>query len=388
MAITQEVYKTHRFVPLQAKRAVNGEPDCDHPDVDDRGFLTPEFGPVVSVTQGKTVTVRLTRKRVDAASPLTVISSDPSIVVVTDPADGVMPKTENMDIKINGVDGGDDRKDAKLQVQFGDKGSAVTVFELHVWVFKEVPLEVTPHRMTINGGGTPGVAPVADIPKIMEKVQAIWGHYGIKINVHPTVARTVSCGTVNSVDCNPFDGTGEVSRLLNTDHVPGTINAYFVGQIGDSDPNANPNSTTLGLGISPATATGTTPPISHPGIILADGGPGFARGYVMHWANDLAHEMGHFFTLQHVENAQIPDEREDSWSRRILMNSWNELRDVNPFPDGKEQFRPRFTEAGYGMGQNAGRRGCMVTLKHLPQLSFDAEALTARAVIQSKAGPY
>ena len=128
--------------------------------------------------------------------------------------------------------------------------------------------------------------------------------------------------------------------------------------------------------------------MSNPGIILADGGPGFARNYVMFWANDLAHEIGHFFTLEHVENAQIPNEREDSWSRRMLMQNFNELRSPDPFPSGAEKLRPRFEEAGYGMGQRRGRRGCMVTLKHLPQLKFDAEAFTARTVINSAAGPF
>jgi len=91
-----------------------------------------------------------------------------------------------------------------------------------------------------------------------------------------------------------------------------------------------------------------------------------------------------------VENAQRPAEREDSWSRRMLMHVFNEMRNTTPFPDppANSKFRPRFNTAGYGAGQNTGRRGCMVTLKHLKQLKFDAEAITSRKTINSKEGPY
>jgi hypothetical protein len=378
MAFGQQVFKIQRMVPLQARRAVDGEPDDMHPDVDDRGFVGPEFGPVVSITKGKTVTLRLTRKKLDISAPIEAISTDTNIFTVADPANGKLPNAADMDIQITGVDGGGDRKQAKLQVKFGE----FVLFELTVIVFKELELDVTPHVITINGGGATGTAPVANVGQIMAKVQAVWGHYGIKVTAQPTQSRSINLSRVNSVNSNPFDGTGEVSRLLAVDHVPRTINAYFVREIQD-DTSAG---ITLGLGISRRTATENH--MSNPGIILADGGPGFARNYVMFWANDLAHEIGHFFTLEHVENAQIPNEREDSWSRRMLMQNFNELRSPDPFPSGAEKLRPRFEEAGYGMGQRRGRRGCMVTLKHLPQLKFDAEAFTARTVINSAAGPF
>src|SRR5207302_8795346 len=100
MSIAQEVFKIERIGPIQAKRAVDGEPDDTHPDVDDRGFFSPEFGPVVSVTKGKTVTVRLTRKKLDTGAAITAVSSDTSIFTIADPADGKLPKTADMDVQI------------------------------------------------------------------------------------------------------------------------------------------------------------------------------------------------------------------------------------------------------------------------------------------------
>jgi hypothetical protein len=384
MSISQEVFKFERIVPIRAKRAVDGEPDDTHPDVDDRGFNDPEFGPVVSLSKGTTVIVRLVRKKIDTSAPLTAVSSDTNVFTVADPANGKLPNTADMDIKITGVDGGGDKKEAKLRVQFAEKDQTITIFELKVVVFKPLDVDVTPHRITIDGGLAKGTAPVADIPKIMAKVKSVWGHYGVNIIVHSTVDRTVTMAAANGVNSSPFDGSGEVSKLLNTDHVPKTINAYFVPQILSSDPNF----ITLGLGISRKTANSTSPKMQNPGIILADGPASLARSYVMFWANDLAHEIGHFFTLEHVENAQRPNEREDSWSRRMLMHVFNEMRSPNPFPSGAAQFRPRFIEAGYGLGQNRGRRGCMVTLKDLKQLNFDGEVTTARKLINTKEGPY
>jgi hypothetical protein len=385
MSVTQEVYKIERLVPIQAKRVLpDDEPDDIHPDVDDRGFGPPEFGPVVSVSKGKTVTVRLTRHKLDSNAPLTAISSDTNIFTLDDPKDGKLPLKRNMDIQITGVESGDDKKEAKLFVKFGDGDQAVTIFVLNVWVYKPLDVDVTPHLITIDGGGAKGTAPVADIPKIMDKVKAIWGHYGINIKVAATIPKTITLSTVNAVKQDPFGAAGEVEKLLKVDHVKKTINAYFVGQILSNDPNF----TVLGLGISRKTAKSDG--FTNPGIILADGPPAVARSYVMFWANDLAHEIGHFFTLEHVENAQRPAEREDSWSRRMLMHVFNEMRDTTPFPNPPQnsKFRPRFTTAGYDMGQRRGRRGCMVTLKDLKQLKFDAEVTTARKVINSKEGPY
>ena len=293
-----------------------------------------------------------------------------------------------MDIKITGVDGGTDKKEAKVRVQFGEKDQAVTIFELTVLVFDPVDVDVTPHLITIDGGGAKGTQPVADIPKIMAKAQSIWGHYGINLKVHDTIPRTVTFAAVNGVNKTPFGGNSEEAKLLEVDHVPNTINVYFVAQIVSSGPASN--FVTLGRGISRKTANSTSPKFKNPGIVLADGPPSVARSYVMFWANDMAHEIGHFFTLEHVENAQNPNEREDSWSRRMLMHVFNEMRDTTPFPNPSTnfKFRPRFTTAGYGLGdgkgKGTGRRGCMVTLKDLTQLKQDAEVIRAREAIRKK----
>jgi hypothetical protein len=372
MSVAQQVYKTERIVLIQARRALDSaNPDTTHPDVDDRGYATPEFGPVTSVTKDKTVTVRLRRKKLDDSAPLTIVSSDSTICSIADPASGNLPNTTDMDIQITGVDGGTDKREAILQVQAG----RIIIFQLRVWVYKSIDVDVTPHAVTINGGGGTGGAPVANIAAVMAFVQAIWGHYGINVIVHPTRNNTVNFATANGVDMSPLDASGEVATLLNTDHQTNTINAFFVRQI----LKAGASTGTLGLGFGKFFATQFHMPKT--GVILADGGRSAAD--IVHWGNDLAHEIGHFFDLQHIENGQTDigapthadTSLEDSWSRRMLMHNWNHMLSQAVFPSSTNQkFRPRFDDVGY---TNL-HRGCMVTLKHLSTRTTDGEVTSAR----------
>ncbi len=376
MGILLSVHQSHRLVVLRSKRVIHGEPSADSPDVDDRGYLKPLRSPLVGVTKGKKSKVKLVRKRLDANAKLVVTSSDGGIVKISTPANGELPGTEEMEVEIEGVDGGSDKKEAKLQVRY-EKKDGIILHELSVWVFKELEVDITPHRITISSSSTTGTAPTVNINAVMEQVGQIWGHCGIKFNVGAVINRTLTFAHANRASDDPFPG--EIATLLNTDWVPNTINAYFIVQIGTGG--------TLGYGFSRSSAS--TFGMPNPGIILGDRTAGSTRGYVMFWANDLAHEIGHFFTLWHPEQKQPPDEREDTWSKRSLMHNFNEMRRHNPWPrndgDGNPyKFRPRFDDAGYGTG----RRGCFISLKDLPQLTGDNECLTARTTITSSAGPY
>ena len=111
----------------------------------------------------------------------------------------------------------------------------------------------------------------------------------------------------------------------------------------------------------------------NPGIILADTTAGATRD-AMWWANDMAHEIGHFFTLWHPENLQPPNEREDTWSRRELMHNFNHMGTIGNWKDN----------VGYGNLN----RGCFVSMKDLSQLVTDNECTTARGTIGGAAGPY
>jgi hypothetical protein len=386
MANTLDLYKNYRASLVRFSRTIlDGDPDGKSPDVDDRGFETPYRCPVVGVAKGRTVELSLFRQKVGEDAALYVTTSDGSAFTVAEPADGKLSGSFREVFKITGVDCGSDKKEAKLQVRYGSK-TGVIVNELAVWVLKELEVDITPHRVVIDGSNGAGATPAANIEDIMKQVADVWIHAGIKFKTGSVVEKTLTLATKDIVSDDPFPG--ELSTILNTDWVPHTINAYFVVQIG--------RRSTLGYGFSRPAAQQFHVP--NPGIILGDRTASSARSGAMHYANDLAHEIGHFFTLWHPEEKQPPEELEDTWSRRKLMHNYNLMRGPNPWPSTREaakpgpppvpavmdKFRPRSATSGYGTS----RRGCMVTLKNLTKLAQDDECTRARSTITSTAGPY
>lgn len=385
MSITLDAFTTQRVVPIAWRRAVTGDPDMDAPDIDHRGFAAPYPGSVTGVQEGRTVRVKMLRRRVDLTANLFVTSSDTSILQIVEPADGRVPAEAEPDIHFQGVDGGSDKRDAKIEIRL-DSATGPVIGVLFVWVFTPVLVRLAPQMITIAGpSGASPTAPIADLTAIVPLVRAVWIHSGVSFSVTAPRSKTIRLAAPGRVSDNPFPG--ELSTLLadnwpdgTPNWAPSTINAYFVRQIGTGS--------TLGYGFSRSSFA--TFGLPNPGIILGDQTAGGGRTGVMHWANDLAHEIGHFFTLWHPEQLQPPNELEDTWSRQRLMHNFNGMRGHTPWPSSTGnppqpfQFRPRFNEADYG---NL-RRGCFVSYKDLPQLTQDDEATRARTTITSSAGPY
>lgn len=384
MSIPLNVCKCHRIVMTRFTRAVTGDPVIDKPDMDDRGYTGTDHGPVVGICEGDTVIVRLSRELIEDSAVLYVTSSDTSVVTVAAPALGKLPATQNMDLSLQGVAGGNP-KTAKIQVRYGSNIGHV-IHELSVWVFKPLDVDLTPHMVTISqtGSANPGIGTVANLNAIMDLVRAIWRPCGVTFTVAAAKNDAVSLAAAGVVSDAGWDNVNqaqntELNTLVSTNWVPNSINAYFVNQIGTGN--------TLGYGFSRASSV--TFKLSNAGIILADQTAGGGRSGDVHWANDLAHEIGHFFQLWHPENLQPPNEREDTWSRRMLMHNFNLMRGHDPWPahdgDGVAyKYRPLLDDVGYG----GSRRGCLITMKHFTQLQTDGECPTSRATISSATGPY
>jgi hypothetical protein len=88
-------------------------------------------------------------------------------------------------------------------------------------------------------------------------------------------------------------------------------------------------------------------------------------------ANIMAHEIGHFLRLRHIDDKQSKDPLEDAWSKRMLMY---------PSADFKVSGS-MVTDVGYGKQIT----GALVTMKDLSDLgnsknhSNDAEWRTVRS---------
>jgi hypothetical protein len=395
MTITKEVYGLERIVPLRFSRLADpmkpqnesGPPRGDAPDMDDRGFKVEFPGPIVGVTEGRIIMVRLIRENIEDAAPLFVKSDTPSIVTVESPQPGNLPNVKNMVIKLKGIKGGDQNpQKAKIQVFYQDT-SGPLLAELMVWVFKPLKLNIIPHIVTIaqTGGGASAVGSNANVADIMKVVQGTWYQAGIIFNVGTTLNENVTLATAGVVSDNPFPG--EVDTILKL-HWTGTgINVYFVHRIG--------NGGTLGYGISPSVYK--TFGFTNPGILVADTTAWGSVRDVQWWANDLAHEIGHFLTLWHPDKCEIPDHLQDSWSRRMLMHNRNHMDANAPWPREYQaakpavpatpttpaqpatpavyyKYRPKFNDIGYGNLN----RGFMITFKDYARHKTDGEALTAR----------
>lgn len=360
MPILRSIYKHQRIVPLRFVRAKEGDPDSAFPDLDDRGYADAEHSAVVGVTEGREITVRLIRQNIEKTARLFVTSSDTSVMMIIDPAGGALPNEGDALITLRGVSGGNPKK-AKVQVRF-DSTDGIILHELSVWVFSPLELDITPHLVTIgkSGGGATPIGSTANVNAIMNVVKAIWAPLGITFSVGSVLNDNVNFANAGEVAWN------EINSLLTTNYIPNTINVYFVHRI-----HSTGGRTILGYGFSRSKIA--TYNLTNPGIILSDGGPSFKRTLYM-WGNDLAHEIGHFLRLEHTERRNADDPRLDTWSRRMLMYPLEPMGRLGNWKDN----------VGYG-NQN---RGCLITMKDLPQLITDGECAIARSTITSATGPY
>lgn len=381
MALDYKVYKSQRVVPLRFMRAVAGQPVLGKPDIDDHGYYRVgvtagnDHGHVVGVSEGNESEVKVKRERIGKDAALFVTSSDTAKMTVT-ASDGTntLPKSEETTLKIKGVAGitGANPNTAKAEIRFGSATGPI-VGEISVWVFKKVNVKLTPHNVTIRTATAAGIASRVNINSVIDLVKAFWEPCGVAFTVDPVQNENVTFAAAGVAAWK-----GEINTLSNTNYVADSINAYFVNQIDMKNPT---QTGVLGLGFSRPNSVAFS--LTNPGIILGDTNvSGTDRHSDIHYlANDLAHEIGHFFTLEHVDKKQGAATRKDTWAMRRLMHNFNK----------------RGTAAGnmrHDVGYGADYRGGLLTMKDLTDSanavnhSTDAESLTARGVINSAAGPY
>jgi len=366
MTITESIYRWRTYVPLVFERAVTGPPVVDAPDVDARSFKSPEHGPVIGIMAGQTVRVAIRRVHLDSSAPLFVTTTNSLIVVPTGLSSGQLPTGERVILHLRAQTGGagtPSMRSARILVRFGETGGPVLA-ALTVVNSTQKSVDVTPHFVTISGaGGTPrGPDAVSNFSNILSMVQAIWRPCGVVFN-----PATISTDSV------AFTRAGEVSereldRLLNTSWNRNTINIYFVHLLRvPSIPDL------LGVGISPARKAEVG--VTKPGIVLADTNTAGDQRDVQYWANDLAHEIGHFLSLVHVGNRSDETRFQNPWARRMLMYQRNTQDRANA---------PLAYRSNVGYGEFGGwhHRGCLLTMKSVPGVSHDGECGMARSTIQ------
>lgn len=369
-------------VPMRLRRFNFGHlPTIDCPEVDDRGYkmgtrpspwgATTVRGPSLGVVRGDTVKVAVIREDIDPGAPLFATSSATATLEVATPNGG--PVGPDGELQIRGVASGT----ATLEIRLGGLSGPV-LSEADVRVHDLLRVALTPHLVRVDSSTTTGAAPAMPINDMVRRLRAIWRPCGIDFNVAATVNDTVTLpsNTVGFVDLEHAQWKEDVRAILRLQPTrlglaAGThdesINWYIIPQF---VPGTN-GLQTVGLGVSRQTADGWG--LADTGILVAAQDSGGPRDPEFA-ARTLAHEIGHFFRLEHVQRHNATNAVTDTYGRRQLMFP---LSTISGGTNGEAV--PRFNNVGYG--ENI--RGCLLTMKNHAHHSTDGECATARNAIHS-----
>lgn len=391
MALSEEVYKIRRIVLVGFARARIGSPQYAYPDLDDRGWLhdppgsmgeTPAevHGPVLGMQQNREAYVDCIRHRVETVASggpqLYMKSEDTNTVTLVEPAAGD-PLSENGRFKIRGGTGSWRDKFARLTVRLSNDSGPI-VGEMGVRVFQQRTLRIQPWRMTIRGRNAPGgpliggttTTTAATITTLVNVAQRIWRQCGIAFNVLPVRAATVTLTAPgvcleNSHSTNSYNSPDGVARapgfddsdpLHTSNRQANALNIWWVQAVRDLNPTAG--------GQTMAWAYSKRMWAAGCGVVMTDGADG----------NDLAHEIGHFLTLNHSDepaSGSAGVDRTDYQVLRRLMYRYN--------PHGRGGFR---SNVGYGRGL----RGALITMRDKTRHYRDDEWFETRRHLIN--GPY
>lgn len=397
MSIKLQVKNELRLVPIRFERATSGAPDADNPDVDDRGHnhkiptinglaeSTEIRGAAIGVGQNKEVSVKLVREDIDNNAVLYLTSSDKTVMSVVKPLEGTQcPQGQSCKIKLKGESfAGSVPKSADLEVRFGETDGPI-IAKLHVCVFPTLLVSIQPIVVTVDDStGSGGAAPAIDFSKVMQQVSAIWAPCAVEFDVKASSAFTIKLANANKVMLT------DLNKVIAKKWQANTINVYIVEQL----------ERFFGLGISRAAHTSVG--LTHPCVFLGmkdditDSagnvvGKDDRSGDTYHCANDVAHELGHFFSLMHPSDASGAAagtwERFDTWSMRFLMHNYNTTHRGLP-PQGSTEW-PDFNDFGYGDKSGDPYRGALLGLKNVrSSASAVTETHTASARNYIARGP-
>lgn len=376
----------HMVVPVRFARAVDYDPNSsanttryaefDTPELDTRGYemgtrpsgwsSTDARGPMLGLMRGAdAVKVRVVREMIAPGAPLRIVSTNPAIVEIASQLDG------DDHFTCRGLDGEGDAP--KIQVRLGaDDGPVLAELEPHVFSKLRVPLTI--HNVRLDGAAGTGTAPsLTRLDAILARVNKIWRPCGIEFGPINRVAaenHTLPSNRTDTFDDNDPTWSADMVSILGLQRTrlgiaagtnDRTINIYVIRQFALAD--------TLGYGISRDTATSIG---SDTGIVVKTQGINGSAPDEEDCARTIAHEIGHFLRVPHVEN------RNSGNAVRYSYGLWQLMWPSSFVPVGSAW-------KNFGNGRKGGRvyNGHLVTLKNLNHHSTDGECQTARNSIRA-----
>jgi hypothetical protein len=388
MMIRFNVIDDHQIiVPLRFARAGTGSAWRDRPEIDDRGYLmgtrpsgwgeTDTRGAMVGLTVNFRTKIKVVREDIDDETPLFVTTENPDVVEVLDPDNGG-PIPEDGIFRVRGKTARG--SPGRIYIRLGAIDGPILA-ELEPHVFAKRTLKLTFHQVRIDDSTHTGTRATLPIDRLARRVRAIWWPCGLDMEYdprrRPVVSDNITFARQNEVNDPANDHWAEVKRTLNLGGWDDNVHAFIIDKF---TPDAS-GLTTVGMGIRPDLATRLH---CAPGILLTADGVVGNDAEIERTARTLAHEIGHFLTLEHVQrkNASTPPAR-DTYSRRQLMY---------PLSTVETQVTPRtlmgdrrFNNNGYGNRV----RGWLITMKNHAHHSTDGECGSARTAarrVQTRGG--
>ncbi|HBP21736.1 MAG TPA: hypothetical protein DEA08_28625 [Planctomycetes bacterium] len=374
MAIPLEAQaETQYVVPLRFKRAAFTYAGFETPELDTRGYemgtrpsgwgSSDARGPMLGIMNGQEVRVKIERERLDEAAPVFVTSTNPAIVEITEPENGG-PLPASGIFKCKALAGEGDHP--VIQARLGSAEGPVLA-ELEPHTFSRLRIAITPHNVRIDGAGGNGTrASLTRLADILRRVRKIWRPCGIDFTINATINDNITLGSnITDTFDNASTWAGDIRQILGLQRTrlslpAGTndqsINMYMI------DTFSNPGF--VGYGISRDTADSIG---SDTGIVINCAGVNGNEVQEERTARTVAHEIGHFLRLKHVEEKNAADAVEYTYGLWQLM-----------YPKSWVPADARIKE--FGNGTRA--RGHLITLKNHQHHSTDGECDTARRSIR------
>ncbi len=373
MAVILPIHRNRHLHFIRFERAVtpnnvnatSGSPRIDCPTLDERGFSGTICGPVFPMGRNREHHLRIVRQNLSNDAELFIVIEDESKVELVDPVDGSLPSQERVHVKLKGLARGTSR----ITVHYGSS-SGVIIGELTAQVYSTITVRCVAHRVRITGFGTGATTTAhstADINSLFRRARRIWRPLGINLSwsvlstttsVALATAGRVSWNSDTSTGYSTPDGTMRSANWWNEPHIVlganwanGRVNVYFVRRIDDIS----------GAGWG-AMAWDKDLKATNNGVIIQDSGD----------YNDLAHELGHMFDLDHVnEGGRLTNRRRDIWSRGRLMFTHNPHTAI----------AARSYQRNLGFGNRV--RGAMITTKNFPNSQEPSDDETRRARLRA-----
>ncbi len=397
----------HRIVPLKFARAVTGFADIDAPDIDDRCFAIPQdfcdaHGPVVGITQTKTIRVKVIRDRIEPTTQIFPTVDSDAIAALQHPAPGSALNPNDADgrigdcIYLTGTATGSSPQATKVKLHFGSVDGPVLA-ELAVQVYPEIVIRVAAHAVTING--TASSMTLANVQNVFRRINRIYAPAGVRFTIPSqlrpeTVNGYARAGTVTLTNVADQRNT-ELQTILRQGSVAGALNAYFFHHYFDTQNTsggaAGTQDQVLGIAFSRDDAN------ANPANAVT-GFPGCQAGITFRDTTDIreaahtaAHEIGHALRLQHYDNGQQNNPptnsnvRQDIWAHRDLMHNFVDLGTAT-FP-ANNSFPNSVARAQVGYGRYTDGRlmaGQLLGIKKLARIRQGDQVNTLRRAARSR----